>query len=173
MAQTPPERPAVKIGRLGESPAKEELNGLSQDHYLSYHNLQLPVKGQGNPTQIDSVVFSWHGIFVIEVKTYFGEIHGKLTAKKRTKYNKNTPKHCKTRLNKTVIIAQALGEITGLPEGVFHEIIYFSGTVSFIEQEVYNSRKLVFENLVETIHTRSKQVILPETLLPGRWTPSR
>lgn len=60
-------------GKLGEKKVTSILNGLS-DEYTIFNNVYLNENGRDN--QIDHVVLSPYGIFVIETKNYKGWIYG-------------------------------------------------------------------------------------------------
>ena len=62
------------LGTIGEWYTKRELSKLPKDKYLILNNLLL--KQDDRLCQIDHVVFSKYGIFVIETKKYNGEIIG-------------------------------------------------------------------------------------------------
>jgi hypothetical protein len=65
--------PRIK-GGVGESRAARELNKLKGDEYEVLHDVLLSTRrGSG---QIDHIVVSTHGIFVIETKNYGGWIFG-------------------------------------------------------------------------------------------------
>ena len=66
--------PVVK-GAIGEGIIRLYLLFLDKDRYVSYHDLYIP-KEDGTTTQIDHVVLSPFGIFVIETKNYGGWIFG-------------------------------------------------------------------------------------------------
>lgn len=61
-------------GKLGEYFVQQKLNKLNRKEYTSFHNIVLKIKGK--TTQIDHVVVSNYGIFVIETKNYKGWIFG-------------------------------------------------------------------------------------------------
>lgn len=63
----------VTKGFVGESMVKGILKNLPDDYY-AMHDLILE-KNQGS-TQIDHVVVSKYGVFVIETKNYIGKIYG-------------------------------------------------------------------------------------------------
>jgi len=62
-----------RIGEAGEQYISQVLACLSQD-YTTYNNVVL--KTERGTTQIDHIVVSKHGIFVIETKNYRGDIYG-------------------------------------------------------------------------------------------------
>lgn len=66
--------PAVK-GLLGETSVRVFLNRLEKDKYFLLNDIMLH-KADGKTTQIDHIVVSPYGIFVIETKNYKGWITG-------------------------------------------------------------------------------------------------
>ncbi len=67
------------IGRSGEKFVFKRLLSLNQEHYKVLNDLMLPSLGNLTTTQIDHVVVSNYGIFVIETKSYKGWIFGTAT----------------------------------------------------------------------------------------------
>lgn len=65
--------PKIK-GAKGEYVVARRLRKLSKNEYKVYNNIYLKVKGRS--TQIDHLVISIYGIFVIETKNYKGWIFG-------------------------------------------------------------------------------------------------
>ncbi|SRR6266581_5736188 len=64
------------LGRSGESFVSGQLSKLDPAHYSVLGDLMLPSSGNTDTTQIDHVVVSTYGIFVIETKSYSGWIFG-------------------------------------------------------------------------------------------------
>lgn len=62
-------------GETGEMTVDYLLSKLDKDYYLYANNILLPLKN-GGTTQIDHLVLSCYGIFVIETKNYQGFIFG-------------------------------------------------------------------------------------------------
>ena len=99
--------------------------GLDGDTYRRIHNLILPA--QGGTTQIDHVLVSLYGIFVIETKNMSGWIFGNERSPKWTqsiygkKFQFQNPLHQNYRHTK------ALQEFLDLPESCFHPIVFFIG----------------------------------------------
>jgi hypothetical protein len=63
-------------GESGEHFVTEQLLGLDPSKYSVISDLLLPSQGNISTTQIDQVVVSNFGIFVIETKAYSGWIFG-------------------------------------------------------------------------------------------------
>jgi hypothetical protein len=66
--------PLVK-GFIGEKSVTYQLNKLDKDKYFILNDITIP-SVKGKTTQIDHVVVSEYGIFVIETKNYRGWIIG-------------------------------------------------------------------------------------------------
>lgn len=67
------ETEAEMLGRIGEKNVSIMLNFLSKDYHI-FNDIYLEVNGI--TTQIDHLIISNYGIFVIETKNYSGWIYG-------------------------------------------------------------------------------------------------
>ena len=65
---------AEREGRIGEEWVRDTLERLDREQFAVMRNVILPFGG--GTTEIDAVVFSRFGIFVIEVKTWSGWVFG-------------------------------------------------------------------------------------------------
>ena len=72
--QTVVHHPQV-VGAVGERRVEWELSRLPVE-YVVFHNLLLP-RQNGETSQIDHVVVSRYGIFVVESKHYHGMVYGR------------------------------------------------------------------------------------------------
>ena len=68
--------PSERKGQAGERTVRQLLARLEPARYTVFHSLYLPARTQGHTTELDHVVVSAHGIFVIETKNYSGLIVG-------------------------------------------------------------------------------------------------
>jgi Nuclease-related domain/Topoisomerase DNA binding C4 zinc finger len=66
--------PKIK-GMIGESSIRHKLTKLDPKEYFVLHDLMIP-KPDGKTSQIDHLVISRYGVFVIETKNYRGWIMG-------------------------------------------------------------------------------------------------
>ena len=71
---------ALIQGLLGEWGIRAWLIGLDQNEYTKYNDLYIPKK-DGTTSQIDHLIVSKYGLFVIETKNYDGWIFGDETSK--------------------------------------------------------------------------------------------
>ena len=76
---------AVREGNRGESMVREVVKRLPSDRYCVLHDVHLPLT-YGPDAQIDHIVVSPYGIFVIETKNWKGIVYGDAGAEKWTKY---------------------------------------------------------------------------------------
>ncbi|USD58933.1 NERD domain-containing protein [Vibrio sp. SCSIO 43140] len=72
-----------KKGMLGEQKVVTALSNLTEGDYKLINDVTLPLSPRGT-TQIDHILLSKYGIFVIETKNYTGVLHGKPNDKKWT-----------------------------------------------------------------------------------------
>lgn len=68
------EKQAVKRGEKGEKTTAKLLSTLPSSHYLTLNDVFI--QHNGRHAQIDHVVVSVYGIFVLETKNYSGVIYG-------------------------------------------------------------------------------------------------
>ena len=66
---------ATYVGKVGESRTKQYLKRLPADEYIVLNDLTI-TDSKGITTQIDHLIVSQYGIFVIETKCYSGWIFG-------------------------------------------------------------------------------------------------
>ncbi|MBD5312176.1 MAG: NERD domain-containing protein [Muribaculaceae bacterium] len=67
--------PRMRHGREGERKVRQLLDGMANKANIPLHDLLLPTAG-GHTTQIDHLLISQRGIFVIETKSHYGTITG-------------------------------------------------------------------------------------------------
>ena len=71
-------------GKRGEKAVKKSLDNLPEDQYQILNNILLD--SDNGTSQIDHIVISVYGIFVIETKNYTGVIYGSEHSSKWTQY---------------------------------------------------------------------------------------
>ena len=117
-------------GRLGEILVGDMLKKLPKNEYDFYENLLLPTEN-GDTTQIDHVVFSRYGIFVIEVKNYGGWIFAGEKNRVWTQVFYRRKNKFQNPLRQNYKHVKTLQELTGLPEQVFYNLVIFTGKAEF------------------------------------------
>ena len=112
------------LGEIGEDRIARFLNSLSSDYYI-FNDIYLYNKGM--TTQIDHVVISIYGIFVIETKNYKGQIYGNDTSEYWTEnfYGKTYKFYNPIKQNYSHI--RVLQQALKIPINNFIPIVVFTG----------------------------------------------
>lgn len=100
---------------------------LEKDIYHRLNNVTLPL-ANGGSTQIDHVIVSVYGIFVIETKNYKGWIYGSEKQKQWTQAFPNGSKYkFQNPLRQNYLHIKTLVDLLGLELSYFHSMIAFIG----------------------------------------------
>ena len=123
-------RPQVK-GWFGEmvlnTLLKVKLDGTK---YRILHNIMLPTD-DGTTTQIDHVIVSKWGIFVIETKTYSGWVFGDAKSPQWTVTHFKRKDRFQNPLRQNYKHLATLSECLGIPMEYFKTIVAFGGETTF------------------------------------------
>ncbi len=68
------ELPEKRAGRLGENFASTVIQEILYDDDIMLTNVRI--MAEGKETELDNLIINKHGIFIIEVKNYSGELFG-------------------------------------------------------------------------------------------------
>ena len=68
------EAPERRAGRLGERFASSLISETLEEDDVLLTN--VPIFADGKQTELDNVIINSYGVFIIEVKNYYGEIFG-------------------------------------------------------------------------------------------------
>ncbi|NNH78042.1 NERD domain-containing protein [Acinetobacter sp. ANC 5380] len=123
--------PMIK-GKLGEKYVRDDFNRYFVEPYILINDITLP-DNQSTTTQVDHIVISPFGIFVIETKNYKGWIFGSERQKQwtqsiyRQKNKFQNPIHQNYKHIKT--LESLLEDI--VPSNVFFGIVIFVGSAEF------------------------------------------
>ena len=111
------------LGKAGEGHVKKELKKLNSD-YIVLNDIMIKTR-DNNSHQIDHIIVSKYGIFVIETKQYNGYIKGNANDKKwiMNKKSINNP------LYQNYGHIKALSELLNMDTNDFINIVCFSGNV--------------------------------------------
>lgn len=117
-------------GARGERLVAGRLRKGLPDEYLMLNDVYLPLL-DGTTTQIDHVVVSQYGIFVVETKTYSGWIFGDGNSPVWTQsiYRKKSRFQNPMRQNYRHICA--LADNLGIDKSYFHGVVAFTGDCTF------------------------------------------
>lgn len=114
-------------GARGERRVHNALTSvLDEKEYRVLSDLILPIAG--GTTQLDHLVLSRYGVFVIETKNMSGWIFGDAEQKKWTQVQKGGKKRSfQNPLNQNFAHVKAVQEILGINNEVLHNFVVFTG----------------------------------------------
>ncbi len=117
------------IGQIGESVVAEfAQENLSKDYYL-IHNIVL--KSNAGTTQIDQIIVSPFGLFVVEIKNHKGWIWGDVNSPQWTQTLTSGKYRFQNPLRQNYKHIKALQALLGYPAHYFKSLIAFSGQAQF------------------------------------------
>jgi len=128
------------VGRAGEYRVARALNGLSSDDYFILNDLMI-TDTRGMTTQIDHVVISRFGLFVIETKCFKGWIFANpqnrfwtqsLYAGGRGWFARSKKHKFQNPIKQNWRHIYVLSERLKLPQKYFVNVVVFSGNASFM-----------------------------------------
>ena len=133
-------------GKIGELLIMTRLRkGLPKSEYDILSNIYLPI-GEGATTQIDHVVVSRFGVFVVETKNYSGWIFADAASKVWTQTIYNTKNTFQNPIRQNYRHVCAIVDNLGLPKEYIRGVVAFTGDCEFktpMPEGVIYSRKLV------------------------------
>lgn len=151
--------PYIK-GKKGERYVKSKLRKLPKDEYVTYNDVLI--KGSYGMTQIDHVVLSTHGIFVIETKNYQGWISGGEYSDYWVKNMYGTKYKFRNPLMQNYAHIKTLSEKLDMPEEMFVPIVAFS---SKSKLHIDSSKPVVYiKDILNLIKQYETECITPERL---------
>ncbi len=150
-------------GGIGETRVHWKLSALNSEEYTTFHDMLLRTKR--GTSQIDHVVVSVYGIFVIETKYYKGWIFGH----EKSEYWTQTLYHEKNKFRNP--IRQNLAHVHALKEVLsdfghipFHSIVVFAGSAE-LKGVTAQTPVIYAKELKSTIRALSRvPVLTPEKL---------
>lgn len=117
-------------GEAGESYVKKAIDRkLPSKAYRSIHDLTLPTKR--GTAQIDHVVISPHGVFVIETKNLTGWIFGSAGQRNWTQTIYGEKFQIQNPLRQNFGHMKAIQAILGIPQYQIHSVVVFVGDAEF------------------------------------------
>jgi hypothetical protein len=154
-----PALPQVK-GRIGEWRVRFALKrALPASHYTLFHDVTLRSgRAENGPTaQIDHVVVSPYGVFVIETNNCSGWIFGSERDPHwtRVRFRSRLKFHNPLRQNQGHV--RALQELSGLDASCFHPLVVFTGSAEF--KTPMPARVTQLGGLVPFIQVRTQELI--------------
>lgn len=132
---------------------------LNADVYRRVHNVIVPSKN--GTTQIDHLLVSPYGVFIIETKNIKGWIFGSKDQSKWTqslygkKYSFQNP------IRQTFRQKKVLSEYLNLDESLIHTVIYFVGNCKF---KTHLPSNVIRFGLASYIKQHQNHILLPEEI---------
>lgn len=117
---------SIIIGKAGEHWAKAELKKLPKDKYKVLNDVMLELNGITH--QIDHIVISTYGIFVIETKQYNGKIVGNKYDKKWVRKTKRGNFYYTNPIRQNYGHVKTICDLLNLDESVVYNIAYIPST---------------------------------------------
>ncbi|MBR6586875.1 MAG: NERD domain-containing protein [Kiritimatiellae bacterium] len=148
-------------GKRGEKLVAGRLRKGLPDEYRILNDVYLPLP-DGTTTQIDHIVVSQYGIFVVETKTYAGWIFGDEKSSEWTQsiYRKKSRFQNPMRQNYRHVCA--LADNLGIDKSYFHGVVAFTGDCTFKtkmpEGVVYSRRAAEYIRSVNRPIIKAEQV---------------
>jgi hypothetical protein len=130
---------------------------LSPTCYL-FNNLTLPY--QNGATQVDHVLVSPYGIFVIETKHYSGTIYADAAARKWQRRFRVHTREFQNPLHQNYAHMSAIHSLlASAPPGCIHSLVVFTGTATF--PQGYPADVVNLKGLVPYIRQYTEPVLAP------------
>lgn len=130
---------------------------LEKEVYHRLNNITLPLPNGGS-TQIDHIIVSVHGIFVIETKNYKGWIYGNEKQRQWTQVFANGRKYkFQNPLRQNYLHIKSLADLLDL------EMSYFHSMIAFIGECELKTRNVLPENVLTSgmaSYVKTKQEVI-------------
>lgn len=112
-------------GQVGEKRVAKAIGSLDPHFYRQMNNVML--KDRFGLTQIDHIVFSPYGIFVVETKNYSGWIFGSANSRKWCQVLPRERHYFQNPYRQNYRHIRCLSAVTGMPERNFIQVVAFMG----------------------------------------------
>ena len=156
-------RSAERIGADGENSVTAEISrNFSDEDYRLIDNLTLPL-GQGT-TQIDHVLISRFGIFVIETKNVSGWIFGQPWQKQWTQVLFKKKHRFANPVRQNAVHLTALRRLLPVPHRCFFSLVVFSADAQFKTDMLDNV--IYLDELVDFIEAKDKTLLRADQIAP-------
>lgn len=157
--------PSVK-GVVGETLVNwVGLSRLDNGRYRSLKNVFIPTVAGDGVTELDHVVVSAHGIFVIETKNYSGWIFGNEHDRMWTRTNYGNKCQFVNPLRQNDGHVNALAAFLGLPRSKFHSVVFFVGEATLKTPMPGNVLTSGLSRYIES----NRDILLSESQVDTTW----
>lgn len=162
-------------GIMGELWVKQELKKLPKDKYKVLNDIML--KTNDTTHQIDHLIVSPYGIFVIEMKNYYGLISGTDNNDKWIQYLGKNKFYFKNPIHQNYGHVKALEELLELDNNLFISIVCFSNQaklkvdtknnvvpLDYLVNNIRQYQNVILESDLETIYNRIVKLNIKDKL---------
>lgn len=118
------------LGKRGEERVTLHLRNELPENILILNDLYLPL-ADGSTTQIDHIVISECGIFVIETKTYSGWIFGRANDLKWTQTIYRKKSTFQNPIRQNALHINTIAKTLGIPRELLTGVVVFAGDCEF------------------------------------------
>ena len=147
-------------GWLGERAVDKALRSrLSHREYRVLKDLTMPTS-DGGTTQIDHIVVSRFGVFVIETKNWSGQIYGREKEARWTRKRHRHRKPIENPLRQNHKHVKTVQELLSVPEYKIHNVVVFVGDAT-MEREMPANVLFGGRDLIDYIKSK-RQVVFDE-----------
>lgn len=144
-------------GNIGEAEVRAKLSKLPEEEYFVLNDIM--VKTSRGTSQIDHVVVSPYGIFVIETKDYRGWILGGENSEEWTKSEHGRKYHFRNPLKQNYGHVKALEGVLNLPTSYFIPVVAFTSRATI---KVKTNQNLIYtEQILDFIQLYQHSRIPP------------
>lgn len=150
-------------GDIGELSVAFMLKDLDEEKYRIIHNIKLKnTGGSTSTTQIDHIVISTYGIFVIETKGYKGKIYGKEKSRTWSQYLSNQKNNFMNPIFQNYAHIRAIEDILNdtYPDMIYYSIVAFSGEANIDSIEVTKAKVCKIRYVSEAIKDLSIEEVI-------------
>lgn len=112
-------------GAAGERRVRHALRKLPSEEYHLFNDVTLPTRR--GTTQVDHVLLSRFGVFVIETKNMSGWIFGSADQAKWTQVLRRQKRQFQNPLRQNYAHVKAIEQILELPPSAVHSLVAFTG----------------------------------------------
>lgn len=144
-------------GFMGEFWVKQELKKLPKDKYIILNDIMI--KSSKGTHQIDHIIISKYGIFVVEMKNYYGLITGEEHQNKWTQHLGKNKYYFNNPIHQNYGHIKALEELLNLSEDKFISIICISNQAK-LKVKAKNVTQLDFVN--DLIKSYNNEIIIED-----------
>ena len=137
------------------------LNKLDRTTYRVFNDLYLPRPDGRGTTQIDHVVVSPFGIFVIETKNMKGWIFGDVHSRQWSQIIFKKTYRFQNPLHQNFLHVSALAQTLDLPKQHFHNVVFFIGDATLKTDLPEN---VMTGGLLKFIRSHRQQMFTPDSV---------